>query len=222
MPSRPTRSLDSTRWRTFLNLTSRPGFLGKLASAEQRDAWSELALRAIAAVDLTLEDLLDERVAEHPERPFFVERGQTGRRDWTYLQIRQRVRGIAATIRSRFGPAARVAIVADNCLEGACADLACLLHDIVVSPLSVHLDAEDTEWILRRIGATVVLVDDDHRIDQLLEIGRRTDASFEVWALREGRCVERGLVPLLRQGSGPGRGWAPGCWAAGGRGRSRS
>ena len=95
------------------------------------------------------------------------------------------------------GAPPRVALYVDNGVDGACCDLACLLHDILVTPLNIHFGAEELSWILERLGITIVVTDDEERLRRLLEVQRRSGRSLTVFALRPNRIVDRGDARLL-------------------------
>ena len=201
-PSGPGAGIDASArdaWRMWLDLTARPPFLTAL-SEEERERWSDLVLRIVEAIGFTLEDLLTLRVQEHPLQALFVERGGGVPHSWSYESVGRRVRRIAAALlRTTPGSTPRVALVADNSVDSACCDLACLLHDIVVAPLSVHFDDDQLTWILDRMGIDLVLTDTDERARRLLDIRTRTGRSFEVLALNPGSNLARGRVRMLEE-----------------------
>ncbi|MCA9756946.1 MAG: GNAT family N-acetyltransferase [Candidatus Eisenbacteria bacterium] len=186
-------------WVAWLEASSRPAFLTALGE-EQRGEWAATVLRVIEEIDYTLEDMLRSRVEEHPTKNLFVERGGGEPRTWSYERVQRRVRRIASAL-LRIAPerTPRVAIIADNGVEGASADLACLLHDIVVAPLSVHFDSDQLSWILERMDVDVVLADTDERLRRAMEIRGHVPRPFEVFALETGPLVEHGRVKLLEE-----------------------
>ena len=55
--------------------------------------------------------------------------------------------------------APRVALLCANSIASACCDLACLTHDIFVTPLNVHFSVENLVWIFDRLRITVAVCD---------------------------------------------------------------
>ena len=68
----------------------------------------------------------------------------------------------------------RVAIFSENGIDGACTDIACLLHGMLVTPLNVHFDAETVAWIVDRLNINMVVTDSDERIARLAEVRVRS------------------------------------------------
>ena len=68
----------------------------------------------------------------------------------------------------------RVAIFCENCVDGACADLACLLNGILVSPINVHTDAGDTRLDVRSARHRHVVTDSDERVARLADVRDRS------------------------------------------------
>src|ERR1019366_1584254 len=97
--------------------------------------------------------------AAHPDRVFLQASPRPEAPCWTYAQTERRLRGIAAALASLSEGPPRVAIVAENSLDSACCDLACLVHGIFVAPLAPHLQVSELTSLLQRLGANLVLVD---------------------------------------------------------------
>jgi len=183
----------------FLEATGAPAFLRALGGPEPRIRWAEVACAAIRRSGYTLETMLTQRAATLGNRPLFEEFDRNLPGGWSYPRVLARSRAIAAAFLSAGeseGPA-RVALYLDNGVEGACCDLACLLYDILVTPLNIHFGADDLGWIFDRLGITVAVTDDEERLRRLLEVQRRSSRPFTVFCLRPNRIVDRGDALLL-------------------------
>ncbi|HTX88134.1 MAG TPA: hypothetical protein VMC08_04030, partial [Bacteroidales bacterium] len=90
-----TFSASREAWMTFLDLTRKPEFLGSLDSEAERIRWAELVFRVLQRTNYTLRDMMEQRVAAHPDRALFRELRGTGAVDWSYVQIYRHLREIA-------------------------------------------------------------------------------------------------------------------------------
>ncbi len=171
-------SASTPAWHRYLDLTRRSGFLLGLPDAALRARWAATAFGAIRASGYSLADLLAQRVAAHPDRVFLQSSPRPGSSRWTYSQVARRIRGYAAALASCGQGTPRVAIVAENNLEGACCDLACLVHGIFVAPVAPHLSASDLGSLLERLGANVVVVDTADQLDKVEALRERRPGSI--------------------------------------------
>lgn len=168
-------------WRRYLNLTSRTGFLRSLPNREHRYRWAETCFQAILASQYTLADMFEERVRRHPERSYLFEASAAAGPAWTYAQIALRLRTIAAMF-CAVEAEPRVAIFSENSIDSACCDLACLIHRIFDTPLSVHFDAATLTWIFDRLAINVVVTDTEDRLLRLLEVRSATARPFRIYS----------------------------------------
>ena len=154
----------ATRLR-FLDQSRRPAFLGALPDAAAREAWTRTAFAQIDATGCTLETLLEQRVAEHPDRPWLHDADPERGGAWSFAETRRRARACAAAL-LHDNPSPRVALFTPNCPQGALADLACLLHGIVVTPVAPATDAETLAWILEAMAVDTLVSGgaDQHRL----------------------------------------------------------
>lgn len=136
-------SVPAAVWRRYLDVTRRRSFLLALPDAALRTRWVATAFAAIRASGYSLADLLAQRVASHPDRVFLQASPSPDSPRWTYAQVARRLRAIAAALASSCDRTPRVAIVAENGFDGACCDLACLVHGIFVAPLAPYLSSAD-------------------------------------------------------------------------------
>jgi hypothetical protein len=151
-------------WHQFLNITKKPDFLTALPSDEERRNWAELVFRIVRVTNYTLKDMMVQRVEEHSAKVLFRDMSSPGGVDWTYEQIFRRMKEFATVFYMEGGDQPRVAIFADNCLEGACADLACLSFGIFDTPLSTHFSSEILSGIFGRLKINIVITDTRERV----------------------------------------------------------
>lgn len=128
-------------WHAYLDATGRPAYLEHLADSAARRRWAETTFGAIRHSGYSLRTLLEQRVTAHPDRVLFDDAREPDTSTWTYAQVARYTRTLAAVFLTA-EPSPRVAIFSENCIDGACADMACLFHGILVSPINVHTDAE--------------------------------------------------------------------------------
>ena len=182
-----------------LTRTAHPAFLESLDVAG-RERWVDLVLGTIRALGHDLHALLASRAQEQPDHPLFEELDAVGGQVWTYRAVWRRVRQIAAVLWECAGGARpRVALWTQNCVEGACADLACLTHDALVTPLSVHLAPDEVEWVLRRLQVNIAIADTEERVRRLLQLRDSHFPELVVLALTPGRSVDEGEARLLAE-----------------------
>ena len=184
-------------WRRFLETTARPGFLSALPDRSTRHRWADLAMAAVRRADYGLADLLEWRVRVSPDTVFLHDLGRPDEPKLTYLQVRRRIRRIAAHLLGPTGPRPAVGLLSANTLDGALCDLACLLHDIPVAPLNVHEDTATLTWICDRLGTTDLIVDTPDRLQRALEICDRAQRPPTIHLLQPGAAAASAQVRLL-------------------------
>jgi long-subunit acyl-CoA synthetase (AMP-forming) len=96
---------------------------GAGADAPARERWAETAFRAIRLSAYSLRRMLADRAAEHPERILFEDSRELDAPRWTYSEVRRYARSIAGVFLDA-SPSPRVAILCDNNVDAAAADLA--------------------------------------------------------------------------------------------------
>ncbi len=151
-------------WRRWLDGTRAPELLAALPDAAARERWAEAAIAAVRRSGTTLETLLDQRVAAHPDRTWLREPDTAGAGTWSYARARRKARAYAAAL-LQSGPAPRVALLTPNSVRGALTDLACLLHGTLVTPLSPQTEAGELAWILARLDIDTVVAGNDEQLD---------------------------------------------------------
>jgi long-subunit acyl-CoA synthetase (AMP-forming)/predicted GNAT family acetyltransferase len=191
---------DHRFWLRYLDQTRLPGFLNALGDRSLRYRWADTTFALIEHTGYGLADLLDQRCDRHGDRTLLRESGEPGAACWSYSQVRRRIREIAAVLLGdRPDPELppRVAIFAENSVGTACTDLACLLHDILVTPLSVHFNTETILWICDRLQITTVVTDDAQRVAQLTEVRAQAEVPFAILLLEAHAGDEHREVRLL-------------------------
>ena len=98
---------------------------------------------------------------EHPGRTLFQESPLPGAPLWSYEAIARRLERTAAVFLRAQRGRPRVAILSSNGLDAACADLACLVHGIPVTPLNPETDPETLGFVLDRLRVNVVVAETD-------------------------------------------------------------
>jgi len=170
-------------WSRFLNETRRPSFLQALPDSASRYRWADSALSTLLATQFGLEELLEQRAREHPDRTLFQEAAGADFRTWSYENILRRLRTMGALFWSTHSAPPRVAIVSENTLDGACCDLACLAYDILVTPLNPHFNGETLAWIFNELGINTVVVETEEFRDKLDAVRHLVDQPFHLFVL---------------------------------------
>ena len=120
-----------------------------------------MAFAGVRASRYTLATMLAQRLREHPGRTLFQESPLPGAPLWSYEATARRLEQTAAVFLRAQRGRPRVAILSSNGLDSACADLACLVHGIPVTPLNPETDPEALGFILDRLRVNVVVAETD-------------------------------------------------------------
>jgi long-subunit acyl-CoA synthetase (AMP-forming)/predicted GNAT family acetyltransferase len=171
--------------RHYLQSSRLPQFLQGLGDRTTRERWAETAFAAIRQTNYTLESLFHDRVALHPDRDLFRLGSSQSDLAWSYERALRRIRAIAAVFLGDGGGTQRVAIFADNSIDSACCDLACLLHDIFDVPLNVHFDSPTLLHIFNESKISLVITDNEERYDMLCELRSHTDLPLCIYRIGE-------------------------------------
>lgn len=171
-------------WHRWLDATRRSEHLLALGDRETRGAWAEVAIGAVHASGYDLARLLAQRVAAHPERAFLVDGPAPGAPRWSYAHVARRADAIAAALLA-LEAEPRVAIVAENGVDSACLDLCCLLHGLLVAPLSPHLTAGELVAAFDALGVNLAVVASEKSLRRVREAALRTARPFRVVLLDE-------------------------------------
>jgi long-chain acyl-CoA synthetase len=160
-------------WHRFLDATRRPAYLQALGAPDARFRWAEVAFAAISTSRYSLGVMLAQRAAEHPERPLFVESPEEGAPRWSYQAVVHRLERTAAALLRASRGRPRVAILSANSVDAACADLACLVHGIPVSPINPDTEPDGLGFILDRLKFSVAVVEGEEQRARLERAGLR-------------------------------------------------
>ena len=166
-------------WHRWLDVTRRREHLFALPDRAARHRWAEAAVRAVAASGYSLAEMLAQRVESHPERSLFVDGPSPGAPRWSYALVARRAGAIAAALLA-LEAEPRVAIVSENGVDPACVDLACLLHGLLVAPLSPHLGPAELAAAFDALGVNLGVVSSEESLRRLREASRRTARPFRV------------------------------------------
>ncbi len=166
-------------WHRWLDATRRREHLFALPDRATRHRWAEAAVRAVAVSGYSLAHVLAQRVESHPERTLFVDGPFAGAPRWSYSLVSRRARAIAAALLS-LEEEPRVAIVSENGVDPACVDLACLLHGLLVSPLSPHLTPAELSNAFDALAVNLAVVSSEESLRRLREAARHVARPFRV------------------------------------------
>ena len=185
--------------------TSQIEFLSRLSPEDAGGRWAEAVFRWLQASRFSLLDLFRARAAAHPGKVLFQDMSAPLPPQWSYEQIGRMTRVMAAALHGLApgggaaggGEAPRVAIFADNRIEGACADLACLFYDILDTPLNTHFSRENLLDVFDRLGINIVLTDTRERRRLLESLRGKTAVPFAIVSLVAEPPPERSGAPFL-------------------------
>ncbi len=186
LPAGPLDGPDRDTAHALLDETGLSPFLRALGDETARDRWAEAVFRLIRWSDFRLADLFRARLRRHPGRILFQDMGAPIPALWSYEQVDRLTRETAAALLSLAaadGREARVAIFSENRVESAVADLACLFHDILDTPLNTHFSRDNLVEIFDRLGISLVLADTREKRLLLEEVRAKTAVPFRIVAL---------------------------------------
>jgi len=174
---------DRQTWLSFLDITRKPVFLQSLSGDTERRRWADLAFAAIRHTGYDLRQMMDHRVAEHPNQVLFRDMSTSSPVDWTYEQVYHHIREIATVFHRLVPGGPRVALYTENCFEGACSDLACLMFNIFDTPLSPHFKQDVLLAIFDELSVTIALADTAERLETLAALQKQTRTPFTILSL---------------------------------------
>jgi long-chain acyl-CoA synthetase len=161
----------------FLNLTSRREFLSKLSSEEKRTAWAEKVFLILQKTNYGLREMFEQRVTEHPEKTLFINLTEGRKEHFSYQQIFNYTRELAATFYN-LEKEPRVAIFSANSVDSASTDLACLMYGIYNTPLNIHFSEEIIGNIFQQLNINIVVTDTLDRIRHLKQVKKMFHLQF--------------------------------------------
>jgi len=199
-PAASDRGISAAAAREYLELTSTRPFLQALGEAALLDRWAETAFRMIRRADYTLLDMFESRVRENPRKILFQDMSSAVPVQWTYEQVGRRLREIAGAFYDMAegeGDPPRVAIYADNNIECALADLACLFFDILDTPINSHFNADNLVEIFDALHINIAVTDREDRRKILADVRRRTARPFRIFTVSSGSKPEEARDGIL-------------------------
>ncbi|MCX6268019.1 MAG: AMP-binding protein, partial [Bacteroidetes bacterium] len=192
-------SVPRDLWLRFLDITKNPAFLQALGDEKSRKRWSETVFLIIQHTNYNLRDMMEQRVSEHPHHVLFKDMSSATAIDWTYEQIYRHLREITSVLYQTAGADPRVALYTENCLEGACTDLACLMFGIFDTPLSPHFKIEVLLPIFDELKINIALADTEERLMVLQKIRERAAIKFTIFSLQAVTLKTRDIPYLVEE-----------------------
>ena len=171
----------------FLRITSKSNFLLALENDESRQVWVDICLRIIQQTNFSIKDLFEQRVNEIPNETYFLDMSGPAKTAWSYSNIWIYIKKIATVMDKYSSEKPRVAIISDNCVDGAACDLAALSFNYLVSPLSSHFSDEVFIDIFQKLDINVVITDSATRMKKLLKIRKQASLGFNIFVFEQGR-----------------------------------
>ena len=184
-------------WHVYLDRTRRREFLLALPDAAARTRWAETTFGAIRASGYSLADSPLAARGRPPGQGLPAGVLPPEAPCWTYAQTERRLRGIAAALASLSQGPPRVAILAENSLDSACCDLACLVHGIFVAPLAPHLQLSELTSLIPRLRANLVLVDTADQLAKVEALAARLSCPIRPVLLDAAARLKRGTAAVL-------------------------
>lgn len=174
-------TLEDSIWHEYLNYSRLPGFLEHLQNTDMLYRWAETAFKAIKISNYSLQNLFEQRVKMHPEKPLFVTVAGSVKNEHSYRLMDTRIKKIATAFLYVSSYKPRVAIYSDNSVDSACCDLACLMYDIPVSPLNTQFNLDTLKYIHSKLNFNIAVTDTDQRLEVLKTLKEKHGLSFEIF-----------------------------------------
>jgi long-subunit acyl-CoA synthetase (AMP-forming)/GNAT superfamily N-acetyltransferase len=146
-----------------LDLVRRSAFLRRIEPARVND-WAHRILAAVEASHLTVGPLFRQRAALYGSKVLFQLPQRRETRNLTWRRVAARTEQVARGLLSLEENPAPVAILSDNRLEMALADLACLTSGLVNVMVPANSTESEVAYILRHSRVRTVLVSDTRQL----------------------------------------------------------
>jgi long-chain acyl-CoA synthetase len=161
------------------------------------EGWLGLLLPIVERADYTFGELLRAREETDAKTVALRVLGADAC-EITVADLARRTRAIARGLLalSEDGPDPKVAILSENRLEAALADLACLSNGIVNFPLPANATAEQVVTMLRHCRARVLLASDDEQLAKVLPSLSGLPDLRDVVVLSRSTAERNGLLTL--------------------------
>ena len=180
----------------LLDLLRRPAVLRRIDAAGDVDAWAERILGLIDASHLTMATLLARRAREYGGKILFEVPAAGGLRSVTWRQTAARVEALARGLVAVAGPRPlRVAIVSDNRLEMALADLACHAAGLVSVMIPALATEPDIEFMLRQSEAGIAIAGSREILAALRRLAESLPTLTSLVAMDAGLAA-KGVITL--------------------------
>ena len=152
----------------FLDELRRRRFTSAM-TADLADRWADLAVRVVERTNFTVPQLLLSRERTDPEQIAMRVLGDAAC-DITVAELARRTRSIARGLLGLLGdqPDGFVALLADNSLESALCDIACLSNGIVNIRVPANATAAQVEYIVGHSEAHILVVSDEAQLMKVL------------------------------------------------------
>ncbi|MFC1500789.1 AMP-binding protein [Candidatus Zixiibacteriota bacterium] len=184
-------------WQRYLDWTRESRFLQRLPDQDSRNRWAESTFPVILLTGTNLLTIFEQRVAAHPDRTLLQEMEGERAQKWSYIQVGRRAAAMAASFIDSSDGEPTVAIYAENSVDGACSDLACLLYDIPVSPLNTHLDVDELADIFQRLDVNIAVTDTYERFERLMAVREIAEQPFQIYLFNlESVCGEHDCISM--------------------------
>ncbi len=197
--------------------TARRALFGLIDAARRRafteamspadiDPWTRLLVGVIDRSDHTFGDMLRSREETDPRVVAMRVHGVDDS-ELTVADLARRTRAIARGLLA-LGPEEgplKVAILAENSLDTALADLACLSNGIVDVPLPANATSEQVSYMLRHSGVQVLVVSDEEQVEKVLPALPGLPDLKQVLVASQATADRHGLLSLeqaIAQGAG--------------------
>ena len=175
------KKIDPETWHRYLDLTRKPEWLQALGDRKNQYRWADTTFKIIEESAYSLEILFRQRVNEHPDHPFLQEASTDGLHAWSYRAVFHQLRSIAAVLIANAPKGKpRIGIISSNTPESATCDIACLVHDILVSPLSPHLNKDELAWIFKELDLNFVAVSNASTRNRVSKVIKKLDLDIRI------------------------------------------
>ncbi len=164
-------------WRKYLDSTRHPSFLQNLKGRNEQYKWAETTFKVIRRINFNLNSLFNQRVQKHPDKILFKDFANDIENNYSYKWINKRIKKIAASILNATNFKPKAAVFMENSLNSACVDLACLTHDIFITPLNTHFNIETLEFIFSELQINIIFTDSE-RLTTVRELRNKIGGDF--------------------------------------------
>jgi long-chain acyl-CoA synthetase len=192
---------DDQRQRAWeqLDVIRQREVLGRIKAAGEVEAWSQRIQRLIDASGYTFSRLFAQRAERYAHQPLFIVPGSRRPREVTWGQVASQVEQIARGLLALTAddePGLTVAILAQNRLEMALFDLACLTSGIVNVMIPATATEADLAYILRHARVGTVAASSAEFASRVLALREQTPTLQRVITLDDAEVPPQGALPL--------------------------